>query len=234
MSSPNPPAEVARNIVVMFLVGIALVVGLVVLVYMLMVILDQFCGGVLEPGGVHEVDRGPVARKAGLWGLLQDERRVILERILIGKPYTPEMLEPQNGDPDVENQPPKDDEFLAYDKETQADEAKDEIPPEQKGNDETLFVNMVELDDAQHHNTCAICLSDFVPGEMVVTGTSCTHIFHKPCAFEWLEKQDHCPYCRKEMMTPSEMKSTAEEVLGEQRVVQMRIWGPPIKVARNG
>jgi hypothetical protein len=126
MLYPTAPAEVARNIVVICLAVIALVLGLVVLVYMLMVIWDHCWGGLLELGAIHQVDRGPLAQKAGLWGLRQDERRVILERILIGKPYTPEMLEPQNGDPDVENPPPKDDGLLANNKDTQDDDAKND------------------------------------------------------------------------------------------------------------
>ncbi|KAL3903359.1 MAG: hypothetical protein SGILL_010473, partial [Bacillariaceae sp.] len=34
----------------------------------------------------------------------------------------------------------------------------------------------------------------------------------------WLEKNDHCAYCRKDMMNPSEMIKAAREELGEARV----------------
>lgn len=108
------------------------------------------------------------------------------------------------------------------------------------------------LDDAAHDTTCAICLNDYgmfvcddglaklvsllttnlslddvtEEGELVLTGTSCTHMFHKSCAFEWLAKHDHCPYCRMEMVTPEEMKCTAISVLGKSRVQSMSLWLP--------
>ena len=58
--------------------------------------------------------------------------------------------------------------------------------------------------------------------DVVMTGTNCTHKFHKHCAMVWMTNhrrpKDHCPYCRKEMMTPEEMKKAALAVLGEDRV----------------
>ena len=68
---------------------------------------------------------------------------------------------------------------------------------------------------------------------MVLTGASCNHLFHKTCAFEWLTKNDHCPYCRKEMMTALNMRETAEELLGQERVLEMRMWGPTQELMRN-
>ena len=42
----------------------------------------------------------------------------------------------------------------------------------------------------------------------------------------WLTRsrhpKDHCPYCRKDMYTPEEMSKAALEVLGEQRVGELR------------
>ena len=35
---------------------------------------------------------------------------------------------------------------------------------------------------------------------------------------QWLEKNDHCAYCRKDMMSPEEMVQAAKEELGEARV----------------
>jgi hypothetical protein len=228
MSSAAPATEIAKNVLILIAAGIAIIIGMVVLVYMITVIMDRYCGGGLAPDAVHQIDHGPVARKAGLWGLRQDERRVILERVLIEKPYSPEILESHDNNADVENPPPKG-ELLTIDtvetNDTQHEEAQDETS--------RVVANTEELDDAQHDTTCAICLSEYVQGEMVVSGTSCSHFFHKTCSFAWLEKHDHCPYCRKEMMTPSEMRSTAEDVLGEQRILQMQMWGPTIELARN-
>jgi hypothetical protein len=38
-------------------------------------------------------------------------------------------------------------------------------------------------------------------------------MFHKSCILLWLEKNDHCPYCREEMITPSQMKAAAKKIL---------------------
>jgi Ring finger domain len=62
-----------------------------------------------------------------------------------------------------------------------------------------------------------------VDGDIVVSGTSCSHLFHESCVFEWLAKKDHCPYCREAMATPSEMRTAAEEILGQERVSEL--WG---------
>lgn len=84
------------------------------------------------------------------------------------------------------------------------------------------------------HTSPGCFFLDFVEdGEVVLSGTSCNHLFHKSCAFEWLSKHDHCPYCRKEMMTADEMRETAQELLGEERVLEMRMWGPTQELMRN-
>ena len=59
---------------------------------------------------------------------------------------------------------------------------------------------------------------------MIVRGKTCNHMFHKTCAFEWLQKNDHCPYCRQEMFTPEDMLEKAREVIGKERVNQMLDW----------
>ena len=54
-------------------------------------------------------------------------------------------------------------------------------------------------------------------------GRLCSHMFHYDCAMEWLGKgHDHCPCCRKDMMTKEELKKAAIEVLGEHRVRELK------------
>lgn len=65
---------------------------------------------------------------------------------------------------------------------------------------------------------CCICLAEYQDGESVMTGTRCAHLFHTACCQEWLAQHDHCPYCRKEIVLPSEFRATAVTVLGAQRV----------------
>lgn len=47
---------------------------------------------------------------------------------------------------------------------------------------------------------CAICLEDFVEGEMIsVLACSASHAFHPTCINKWLESQSTCPVCRTPM-----------------------------------
>jgi hypothetical protein len=60
-------------------------------------------------------------------------------------------------------------------------------------------------------------------GDKVMTGTSCTHMFHYDCCMQWTEKgNDLCPYCRENMMTPSELFEAAKEELGDRRVDKLK------------
>ena len=45
--------------------------------------------------------------------------------------------------------------------------------------------------------TCAICLSDYKPKEVVRTIPECSHYFHVDCVDEWLKLNATCPVCRK-------------------------------------
>ena len=37
-------------------------------------------------------------------------------------------------------------------------------------------------------------------------------------------EHEHCPYCRKEMLQPNDLKEAARHLLGEQRVVELGMW----------
>jgi hypothetical protein len=140
MSSPNDPSDVAKNVAILCLEGVAFFFCSAALVFVFTIILDRYCG--LNLGAVRQIDIGPVARKAGLWGLRQDERRAILEQILIGKPYTPDKS--QDDISDVENPPPNV-ELQANDNVEMNEEAKDET--------QSTVANMEALGDSQHNTT---------------------------------------------------------------------------------
>ena len=47
---------------------------------------------------------------------------------------------------------------------------------------------------------CPICRDDFTTGDKVVKmPCSHSHIFHKSCVAEWLERDDSCPMCRSSL-----------------------------------
>jgi hypothetical protein len=45
---------------------------------------------------------------------------------------------------------------------------------------------------------CCICLCNISKGEETIL-LPCGHMFHSPCAFEWLKKNNTCPICRFEL-----------------------------------
>lgn len=53
----------------------------------------------------------------------------------------------------------------------------------------------------KNHTCCAICLSDFIEGERVVSLTSCGHEYHDACLQPWIDRHTlstpTCPMCRK-------------------------------------
>ena len=60
-------------------------------------------------------------------------------------------------------------------------------------------------------NTCAICLDQFLDGELINDSTECQHFFHKDCLFGWLDQHDVCPCCRRTMVTEQDWKTAMEE-----------------------
>lgn len=134
---------------------------------------------------------GPVACEAQLYGMNQKERQAVLEHIFA------DCCTHQESKESLNTQKAKED-------------------PEQG---DTVNV------DIDTSCACAICLRDYEDNEEVMKGSSCDHFFHKSCVLSWLTNhrrpKDHCPYCRKEMMSAVEMKKAALEVLGEERVTEL-------------
>jgi hypothetical protein len=185
-----------------------------------------------------------LTKRAGLAGILQEERVRIFRHFFTQRalPYLPgedddnhnsNKTENENVDSDLEAQKSPPDETISSAAPSASGESNDE-------NDQELE----DLCMMEHHEaTCPICLSEYgtcreaefvavalcpevfsrfclaVEGDKVITGSSCSHKFHLECGMQWLEKgNDHCAYCRKDMMKPEEMTQAAREELGDARV----------------
>lgn len=70
---------------------------------------------------------------------------------------------------------------------------------------------------------CSICLfpCNETDSETIAV-PSCKHTFHSDCILEWLLSSDHCPYCRAEIMEPGGLLEMAENVLGSNRVMELK------------
>ena len=65
-------------------------------------------------------------------------------------------------------------------------------------------------------NNCAICLSEYVSGDTIVTSCDpmCPHAFHQECIVEWLVKMQvgaPCPCCRRTFVELSPSRQPAAE-----------------------
>jgi len=49
--------------------------------------------------------------------------------------------------------------------------------------------------------SCAICLDDFKPGELL-TELPCAHYFHVNCVARWFQCSEQCPLCRAHVVMP--------------------------------
>ncbi|XP_020573067.1 RING-H2 finger protein ATL16-like [Phalaenopsis equestris] len=49
---------------------------------------------------------------------------------------------------------------------------------------------------------CAVCLSDFRPGEHLRLLPQCSHAFHIDCIDAWLQTKTSCPLCRSRITNP--------------------------------
>ncbi|KAB1208215.1 RING-H2 finger protein ATL78 [Morella rubra] len=83
-----------------------------------------------------------------------------------------------------------------------------------------------ELNQPGLDTECAICLSDFTPGERVRLLPKCNHGFHVRCIDKWLSSHSSCPKCRHCLMetcqkivgscsqaSPSEPPPTVQEII---------------------
>ncbi|XP_008784248.1 RING-H2 finger protein ATL78-like [Phoenix dactylifera] len=68
----------------------------------------------------------------------------------------------------------------------------------------------LKLDGA--NTECAICLSDFVPGERVRFLPKCNHGFHVRCVDRWLIARSSCPTCRQCLFCSNPKTSDCAEV----------------------
>ena len=57
---------------------------------------------------------------------------------------------------------------------------------------------------------CAVCLSEFVPGELLARLPACAHLFHRACVERWLCTSRECPKCRTAVASVGEKEGDKE------------------------
>jgi Ring finger domain len=92
--------------------------------------------------------------------------------------------------------------------------------------DENILENALK-NVKDHYRMCCICLVPYENGVCVMTGTQCQHMFHDTCCQQWLLQHDHCPYCRKEMISSIDFRSAAINTLGSDRIEELSVMTMP-------
>lgn len=64
----------------------------------------------------------------------------------------------------------------------------------------TAISSSVETEIDHDHNSCSICLSDYVTEDILIDLPNCRHCYHKACISEWLELHNNCPLCKAEVI----------------------------------
>lgn len=191
-----------------FFAGVAAIVATVLTVYLFTFLTDKiscFDDAVLTEEEMEERRNATrVTKQSGLAGLLRDERNriycVFFERRSFPYLRPPETL--------MDNDAP-------YNLDVGQESNEQEM-------DEIKQANENDVEDGQAP-TCSICLSEYDVGDKVILGSACSHMFHYDCCMQWVDKgNEHCPYCRKYMITPVEFYQTAVEVVGEPRVNKLK------------
>ena len=83
--------------------------------------------------------------------------------------------------------------------------------PESSEANEPMSIAIPGHEEPVDDNTCAICLDQFLDGELINDSIECQHFFHKDCLFGWLDQHDVCPCCRRTMVTEQDWKRAMEE-----------------------
>jgi hypothetical protein len=224
------PSETVKMVFLFLLAGIAVLIGLMVLTYLMALLADRLDRQTAD----REVDRSPVTRKANLWGLQISERREILKDIfantttrfqnaIVGAELEMVTISKQQSMNDTEqlNDTSTNNGTTLDPVDTERTSSVDirEMCDEEKA--EPVHESIEPLDDTDHEKMCCICLIHYEEGDSIMTGTICKHVFHEKCCLLWLEKNDHCPYCRNRMMRFTEFRAAAIRVLGEKRVKEL-------------
>jgi Ring finger domain len=253
--------EAAKNAVIFLFAGIAVVGGLMGVTYLISIIMDKIAPAPTSPSSFaaiaarraaleaqmqnnldgndeNRLDRGPLSRRANLWGLLMFERELILMKIFPTMSFDYDVKEISAGTENLsEDDTGGDVEMAAVSSATVGESMASEGSTEDattanitKINEQPSPATDIEsvLENAtknatDHYRMCCICLAPYENGIRVMTGAQCKHMFHDVCCQRWLLQHDHCPYCRKEMILPTDFRNAAVAVLGKDRVEELSV-----------
>jgi hypothetical protein len=165
----SPRAQDAVNVILILASAIVIASIVLMAIRSPSLFMELCCFPWLQPPTEDEpieLDHGPVARKAGLSKLTRDDRRLILNQILTGTPYTSDMMASRENNKALRM------EEESVTSTSTAEISSREDDEEQEGAKERNHTittdNMIEacygdssLNSKPQGRTCAICINDY-------------------------------------------------------------------------
>ncbi|CAB4264820.1 unnamed protein product [Prunus armeniaca] len=72
--------------------------------------------------------------------------------------------------------------------------APNEITPSGKRAQELVYLH--DSNSIEHEDECPTCFEEYTP-ENPKTTMQCSHHYHLACIYEWMERSQYCPICRR-------------------------------------
>ena len=55
----------------------------------------------------------------------------------------------------------------------------------------------IKFNDSMLHESCSICLEEYIENEVLLKVNKCNHVYHKNCIMKWMDESEICPLCRE-------------------------------------
>jgi Ring finger domain len=139
--------------------------------------------------------------------LTPEQRRNILERILTCRPYNLTMEKSHsehNGK--LENNDKDGIDIDQFNQQLETNDASVDQVSKQEESYAPFAIAIPNHEIPGDEESCAICLDEFLNGELINISKGCQHLFHKECLLGWLDQHDICPCCRSVMVTENDWK----------------------------
>uniref|UniRef100_A0A7S4JBN7 RING-type domain-containing protein n=1 Tax=Odontella aurita TaxID=265563 RepID=A0A7S4JBN7_9STRA len=235
-TSLSPPQKNSTEMAKECLLVMGIIVGVIFVLFLLTTFVQYICELCRRgsPSTTHASEGGGVLAKA-----TKSERSAVLESLIIGKTYKkPLLLQTErrqecmagaisNGSSCLPANCPED--AAAGGMKSPIDTEEVDIERQSPSHDDKESdQNKADTGDCiscaqESYSQCVICIHDYVEGDEVTVGSTCSHMFHRTCLLDWLRTTQAfcCPYCRGDFVTPVQIRETAERVLGNERVVNL-------------
>jgi hypothetical protein len=225
------------SIYITSIVGVILCVPLT---YLTAILLDRFCRTDISEQYLARIiarlelrDENERRNKKTIFlNMTEEERRNVLEKVLLRKPYSDTILDEISSQRAEEGEEKLIKENITEYKPQSRGNWLSNIPFIKEGGEEEEEKKCQNVDSDHQEEKCAICLESYEIGTDVTIGHKCIHMYHTRCILKWLSaKHDFCPFCRQYLFDVHAFKEIAEKDLTRERFAELVNDDDPVLVA---